>query len=284
MDISPAEAYFTLLDEGTYLCSSRTMYRVLHENCEVKERRNQLRHPAYKKPELLATGPNQVWSWDITKLRGPAKWVYFYLYVILDIFSRYVTGWLLAHAENASLASKLVQEACSLEQIKPGQIILHEDRGAPMRAITFSQKLTSLGVSQSFSRPHVSDDNPFSESQFKTLKYHAGYPDRFGCFDDALAYCRGFFPWYNNEHRHSGIAYLTPEVVHHGLAPSVQEIRRNTLLAAYATHPERFVRRPPAPASLPGAVWINPPKPDLRKEVSTPVVYTNFQQHLSQGY
>jgi putative transposase len=275
-DQSPAEVFYTLLDQGTYLCSPRSMYRILQQSQEVRERRDQLRHPAYKKPELLATGPNQVWSWDITKLRGPATWTYFYLYVILDIFSRYVTGWLLAHAENASLASRLIQEACHRQNIQSGQLTLHDDRGAAMTALTFGQKLQSLGVTQSFSRPHVSDDNPFSESHFKTLKYHPGYPDRFGGFDDGLAFCREFFHWYNTQHRHSGIGYLTPQTVHHGHAPSAIECRQKTLLAAYQAHPERFVRKPPSPSPLPEAVWINPPKQLLRKEAATLACYTNF--------
>lgn len=275
-DQSPAEVYYTLLDKGIYLCSPRSMYRILQQSHEVRERRNQLRHPAYKKPELLATGPNQVWSWDITKLRGPITWTYFYLYVILDIFSRYVTGWLLAHAENAALASTLVHQACEQQGIKSGQLIIHDDRGPAMTALTFGQKLQSLGVTQSFSRPHVSNDNPFSESAFKTLKYHAGYPDRFGCFDDALAFCREFFPWYNTRHRHSGIGYLTPETVHYGLAPEAIAERQKALLAAYQAHPERFVRKPPSPPPLPEAVWINPPKEIMRKEVPTLPCYTNF--------
>jgi putative transposase len=275
-DQSPAEVFYTLLDQGTYLCSPRSMYRILQQSHEVRERRDQLRHPAYKKPELLATGQNQVWSWDITKLRGPATWTYFYLYVILDIFSRYVTGWLLAHAENASLASRLIHEACDRQGIQSGQLTLHDDRGAAMTALTFGQKLQSLGVTQSFSRPHVSDDNPFSESHFKTLKYHPGYPDRFGGFDDGLAFCREFFPWYNTQHRHSGIGYLTPETVHYGLAPAAIEERQRALLAAYHAHPERFVRKPPSPSSLPEAVWINPPKQLMRKEAPTLACYTNF--------
>jgi putative transposase len=277
VDRSPAEVYHTLLDRGTYLCSLRTMYRILHENKEVRERRNQLRHPVYAKPELLAVRPNQVWSWDITKLRGPIAWTYYYLFVVMDIFSRYVTGWLLAHAENASLASKLLDETYIRQGVQPGQVTLHQDRGAPMKAITFAQKLASLGVSQSFSRPHVSDDNPFSESQFKTLKYFPGYPDRFGGFEDALAYCRVFFPWYNTEHRHSGISYLTPETVHYGLASSSIELRKTTLLAAYSAHPERFVRKPPSPAQLPDAVWINPPKPSPYTEANSIEGYTKFE-------
>lgn len=275
-DQPPAEVYYTLLDEGIYLCSLRTMYRLLNEVQEVRERRDQLCHPAYNKPELLATAPNQVWSWDITKLRGPATWTCFYLYVILDIFSRYVTGWLLAHAENASLASRLINEACDRQGIQSGQLTLHDDRGAAMTALTFGQKLQSLGVTQSFSRPHVSDDNPFSESAFKTLKYRPGYPDRFGGFDDALAFCREFFAWYNTQHRHSGIGYLTPATLHHGLAPKAIHHRQHAFLAACQVHPERFVRKPPSPSPLPEAVWINPPKQLMRKEASTLACYTNF--------
>jgi putative transposase len=266
VDSSPAEVYHTLLDRGLYLCSESTMYRILNENREVRERRDQLRHPAYAKPELLAARPNQVWSWDITKLRGPAKWTYYYLYVVLDIFSRYVVGWLLGHAENAATASKLLHDACGNEAITQDQLVLHQDRGAPMKALSFTQKLTALGVSQSFSRPHVSDDNPYSESQFKTLKYHPGYPDHFGSFEGALAYCREFLHWYNTGHRHSGIGYLTPQTVHLGLAPGAIERRQATLLDAYAAHPERFVRKQPSPPPLPGTVWINPPKPSPEKE------------------
>jgi putative transposase len=266
VDSSPAEVYHTLLDRGLYLCSESTMYRILNENREVRERRDQLRHPAYAKPELLADRPNQVWSWDITKLRGPLKWTYYYLYVVLDIFSRYVVGWLLGHAENAATASKLLHDACGNEGIAQDQLVLHQDRGAPMKALSFSQKLTALGVYQSFSRPHVSDDNPYSESQFKTLKYHPGYPNRFGAFEGALAYCREFLHWYNTSHRHSGIGYLTPQTVHLGLAPGAIERRQVTLLEAYAAHPERFVRKPPSPPPLPGTVWINPPKPSPEKE------------------
>ena len=226
VDKSPGEAWATLLDEGVYLCSERTMYRILADNEEVKERRNQLKHPEYTKPELLAEGPNEVWSWDITKLRGPVKWTYFYLYVILDIFSRYVVGWMVAPRETAGLAQKPIRESCKKQAIDPGQLTIHADRGSPMIAKTTAQLYITLGISKSHSRPHVSDDNPFSESQFKTLKYRPGFPDRFGSLQDSVAFCRSFFPWYNTEHRHSGIGMLTPEVVHYGLARDVVESRK----------------------------------------------------------
>jgi len=258
-DTSPGEAWATLLDEGTYLCSERTMYRILADNQEVKERRNQLKHPAYRKPELLAEGPNEVWSWDITKLRGPVKWTYFYLYVILDIFSRYVVGWMVAPKETATLAQKLIRESCKRQAIDPGQLTIHADRGSPMIAKTTAQLFVTLGISKSHSRPHVSDDNPYSESQFKTLKYCPGFPDRFGSLQDSVAFCRSFFPWYNTEHRHSGIGMLTPEVVHYGLAKDVVESRRKVLHVAFEAHPERFVRGVPVPPALPEAAWINPP-------------------------
>jgi putative transposase len=261
VDRAPAEVYAALLDEGRYLCSERTMYRLLAANQEVRERRDQLRHPAYRKPELMATGPNQVWSWDITKLKTEAKWVYLYLYVILDIFSRYVVGWMLAQHENAHLAERLVRETYDKHGVAPGQLVLHADRGSPMKAKPMVQLLSALDVVRSHSRPHVSDDNPFSESQFRTLKYHPEFPDRFGGLDDGLAFCRTFFPWYNDEHHHSGIAFLTPSDVHYGRADEVLRRRRVALTTAYAAHPERFPRGVPAPAPLPSAVWINKPKP-----------------------
>jgi len=259
VDKSPGEVWATLLDEGTYLCSERTMYRILADNEEVKERRNQLKHPEYTKPELLAEGPNEVWSWDITKLRGPVKWTYFYLYVILDIFSRYVVGWMVAPRETAHLAQKLIRESCKKHAIDPGQLTIHADRGSPMIAKTTAQLFVTLGINKSHSRPHVSDDNPYSESQFKTLKYCPGFPDRFGSLQDAVAFCRSFFTWYNTEHRHSGIGMLTPEVVHYGLARDVVESRKKVLQVAFEAHPERFVRGLPLPPALPEAAWINPP-------------------------
>jgi putative transposase len=259
VDLAPAEVYATLLDEGRYLCSERTMYRVLAENQEVRERRNQLRHPEYKKPELLATAPNQVWSWDITKLLGPAKWTYFYLYVVIDIFSRYVVGWMVAHRESATLAEKLVAECCQREGIQPGQLGLHADRGSPMTSKALALLLTDLGVTKTHSRPHVSNDNPFSEAQFKTMKYRPEFPARFGCIEDARAFCRAFFAWYNEHHRHGGIGLLTPHDVHHGLSQERVVARARVLALAYDAHPERFTAGPPMPPAEPTEVWINPP-------------------------
>jgi len=260
VDKAPAAVWAALLDEGTYHCSIRTMYRILHDHREVRERRNQLRHPNYKKPELLATGPNQVWSWDITKLMGPAKWTYYYLYVILDIYSRYAVGWMLASRENADLAKRLIRDSIDRQNVNPGELIIHSDRGPSMKSHTVAQLLGSLGVTKSHSRPHVSNDNPFSESQFKTLKYRPEFPDRFGSQQDAHAFCKPFFHWYNHEHYHSGLGMLTPATVHYGRAAEVRAQRQETLNTAFAAHPERFVRKPPEPASLPEAVWINPPR------------------------
>ncbi len=259
VDRAPASIVATLLDEGTFLCSVRTMYRLLTRHGEVRERRDQLRHPAYAVPELLATGPNQVWTWDITKLRGPAKWTCFHLYVILDIFSRYVVGWMVASHESAVLARKLIAASIARQGIRPGELTVHADRGSSMKSKPVALLLADLGVTRSHSRPHVSDDNPFSESHFKTLKYRPGFPDRFGSIEDARAFCVAFFAWYGTEHRHSGIALLTPEDVHYGRAQERLAARGVVLDAAYAAHPERFVRRPPRPAAPPTAVWINPP-------------------------
>ena len=261
VDQAPAAVYAGLLDEGRYLCSERTMYRLLAEAGEVRERRDQLRHPAYAKPELLATRANEVWSWDITKLLGPAKWTYFYLYVLLDIFSRYVVGWMVAHRESASLAKKLIQESSIKQAIRPGQLTVHADRGSSMTSKPVALMLADLGVTKTHSRPHVSNDNPYSEAQFKTLKYRPEFPDRFGSIEDGRAFCVGFFDWYNNKHYHSGLALLTPATVHYGETSTVLARRRQILAAAYEQHPERFVRRAPVPAEPPSAVWINPPKP-----------------------
>jgi putative transposase len=266
MDKAPREVYATLLDEGKYHCSIRTMYRILSANKAVRERRNQRKHPNYKKPELLATGPNQVWSWDITKLLGPEKWNYFHLYVILDIFSRYVVGWMLARREEANLASRLIRETVEKQNVSEDQLTIHSDRGPSMASQTVAQLLVSLSVVKSHSRPHVSNDNPFSESQFKTMKYRPEFPKRFGSYEDAKAFCRGFFDWYNNDHYHTGIGLLTPSMLHYGTAPMVIESRSKVLQANYAKHPERFVHGCPKPQSLPSAVWINPPA--MASEVS----------------
>jgi putative transposase len=259
-DRSPSEVYGTLLDEGVYCCSIRTLYRLLAADGENRERRNQLTHPAYQKPELLATAPNQLWSWDITKLLGPAKWTYFYLYVILDVFSRYVVGWMIADREGKELAKQFIAETCAKEEIVPGQLNIHADRGSSMTSKPVAFKLADLGVTKTHSRPHVSNDNPFSESQFKTLKYRPEFPDRFGSLQDARSFCQEFFSWYNTEHHHSGLGLLTPEVVHTQRAGQVRDLRQQTLDLAYAAHPERFVRKPPQPPALPTEVWINPPQ------------------------
>ena len=259
VDKAPAQVYATLLDEDVYHCSIRTMYRILASRKEVRERRNQLRHPNYQKPELLATAPNQVWTWDITKLLGPVKWTYYYLYVILDLFSRYVVGWMLALQESARLAKRLIAETTAKQRIEPDQLTIHADRGSSMKSQGVAVLLAALGITKTHSRPHVSNDNPYSEAQFKTLKYCPGFPGRFGGYKEGLSFCYGFFRYYNHEHRHSGIGLMTPYAVHHGLAPQITAARQVTLLDAYARHPERFVRKPPRPPVLPEAAWINPP-------------------------
>jgi putative transposase len=258
-DQAPATVYAKLLDQGIYLASVPTMYRVLREHGEVRERRRQATHPAAKKPELRASKPNEVYSWDITKLLGPAKWTYYYLYVIIDIFSRYVPGWMLAHAENAELAEALLADTVAKQNIQRGQLTIHADRGSPMTAKPVAFLLADLGVTKSHSRPHVSNDNPYSESQFRTLKYRPQFPARFGCFEDAHPHCSRFFAWYNHEHRHSGIGFHTPADVHYRRAETVRRQRAVVLDTAYTEHPERFVRKPPQPPALPTPVWINEP-------------------------
>ena len=259
-DQTPAEVYATLLDEGVYLCSIRTMYRILKAQGEVAERRRQRRHPVYQKPELLAEGPNQVWSWDITRLMGPVKWSYFYLYVILDIFSRRVVGWRVEHAESASQFKALFLDAMTKHVVPPDQLTLHADRGGPMQAKTTALMLAELGVVKSHSRPHTSNDNPFSEAHFKTLKYQPEFPRRFETIEAARGFCRRFFTWYNEDHHHAGIGLMTPDQIHFGQAEALYAARQATLDAAFLGKPERFVRQPPKPPRIPTAVWINPPK------------------------
>lgn len=259
-DQAPGEIYATLLDEGKYLCSQRTMYRILADNQQVKERRDQLRHPGYQAPELIASRSNEVWSWDITKLLGPTKWTYFYLYVILDIFSRYVVGWMLAYRESAELAKRLIEQTIEREKIEPGSLTLHADRGSSMTSQPVAFLLAGLGVTKSHSRPYVSNDNPYSESQFKTMKYRPEFPERFGCYQDADRFCTEFFPWYNHVHHHSGVAYLTPYEVHYGMAQQRRDQRAEVLKEAFGKNPQRFVRGLPQPALLPTAAWINKPK------------------------
>jgi putative transposase len=259
VDLAPREIYATLLDENRYLCSISTMYRLLRWAGELRERRAQARHPAYAKPELLATAPNQLWSWDITKLRGPATWTYFYLYVILDVFSRYVVGWMVAHKESAVLAERLFAETCERQNITPGQLTIHADRGSSMTSKPVAFLLADLGVTKTHSRPHVSDDNPFSEAQFRTLKYRPDFPERFGSVEHGRSFCGDFFDWYNTEHHHVGIGLHTPHEVHHGLAAASRQRRGAVLAAARLAHPERFVHGLPLPPPLPAAVWINKP-------------------------
>lgn len=258
-DRSPAAVFATLLDEGTYHCSMRTMYRLLEQEGETRERRDQLTHPAYQKPELLATAPNQLWSWHITKLLGPAKWTYFYLYVIMDVFSRYVVGWMIAPRESAELAKRLIEDTCHKQRIAKDQSTIHADRGSSMTSKPVAFLLADLGVTKTHSRPHVSDDNPYSESQFRTMKYRPEFPDRFGSLQDSRVFGQSFFSWYNEEHRHSGLGLLTPSMVHHGQADFIVGQRQIVLDAAYRSHPERFVRRAPRPLAVPKEVWINNP-------------------------
>jgi len=268
-DTAPAAVHATLLGEGTYLGSVRTMYRVLAANDACRERRNQLTHPAYTKPELLAVQPNQVWSWDITKLKGPAKWTCFHLYVILDIFSRFVVGWLIAPRECADLAEQLIAETVSRHDVQAGRLTLHADRGAAMRSKPVAGLLVDLGISKSHSRPYVSDDNPYSESQFKTMKYRPDFPERFGSLEDARTHCQAFFAWYNDQHCHSGIGHMTPHSVHYGQAAALRAQRQATLDAAFAANPNRFKNKPPVLTPMPTAVWINPPPEEKPTRAAT---------------
>lgn len=262
-DCAPREIYATLLDEGQYLCDWRTMYRILNEHQEVRERRNLLRHPNYTKPELLATKPNELWSWDITRLLGPAKWTYFYLYVILDVFSRYVVGWMVALRETAALAEELIEKTCRRQGIQPEQLTLHADRGQAMTSKSVAMLLADLGVTKTHSRPYVSNDNPYSEAQFKTLKYRPGYPGRFGDLSDTRVWGRDFFYWYNYEHYHTGINLLTPADVHYERADQILQQRQEVLLTAYEKYPDRFVKGPSVLKPLSRAVWINAPEQDI---------------------
>ncbi len=260
VDLAPAEVFATLLDEEKYLCSERTLYRVLASNTEVRERRAQMRHPHYTAPQLLATRPNQLWSWDITKLLGPTKWTYYYLYVLLDVFSRYAVGWMLAERETGALAEALIEQSCERQGITPGQLTVHSDNGPAMKSKPVALLMSDLGITKTHSRPHVSNDNPFSESQFKTLKYRPDFPDRFGSQEHGRSFCSDFFPWYNTEHHHVGLGLYTPHDVHFGLADAKRAQRARVLEQAYALHPERFTRGMPKPQAVPSAVWINPPK------------------------
>ena len=259
VDLAPAEVWAILLDEGVYLGSVSTFYRLLRQAGETRERRRQATHPAKIKPELVATAPNQVWSWDITRLRGPAKWTFYHLYVIIDIFSRYVVGWMVASRESEDLAEVLIRQTCAKQAVQRGQLTIHADRGSSMTSKTVAQLYADLNITQSHSRPHVSNDNPYSESQFKTLKYRPDFPGTFTSVEAARVHCQRFFPWYNDDHRHSGLGMHTPADVHYGTAQATRAKRAAILNHAYAQHPERFVRKPPAPPKLPETSWINEP-------------------------
>lgn len=268
VDMPPLEIYETLLREHIYLCSERTMYRILKSNQEVRERRNQARRPVYTKPELIATGANQVWTWDITKLKGPTKGTWFCLYTIMDIFTRYVVGWMLAENESAILAKHLIAETLVKQDIQSGQLTIHADRGASMKSNEVEQLLKDKGVTKSHNRPHTSNDNPFSESQFKTTKYHPGYPERFESVDHACEYLKKFLAWYNNEHHHTGIERLTPSELHHGKAEQVLAATLKVKTDAFNAHPARFNNKPPKAKKLPTAVYINPPKPEEKEGIT----------------
>jgi putative transposase len=259
VDAAPATVYHTLLDAGTYLASVSTMYRILREHDEVRDRRRHATHPAHAKPELFATRPNQVWSWDITRLRGPGKRDFYHLYSIIDIYSRHTVGWMLAAHEREDLAEQLIADTLAKHNIQPGQLTIHADRGSSMTSRTVAQLLSDLGVDRSHSRPRVSNDNPFSESQYKTLKYRPDFPDRFASIEQARAHCVAFFRWYNHDHFHSGLRWHHPADVHYGRVEQVRQARADVLAAAYERHPERFVHRPPTPPVVPTTVWINPP-------------------------
>lgn len=259
VDCTPYVIYATLLDEGTYLCSISTMYRILRENDEVRERRNQRKLPVYKKPELLATKPNMLWSWDISWLRGPVAGKYYFLYVIIDVFSRYIVAWTIAEVESADLAQKLIAFACQNQDIERGKLTLHSDRGPAMLSIPVAHLLEQMGVAKSHSRPYTSNDNPYSEAQFKTMKYRFDYPQRFDSIDHALTWARHFVQWYNFEHLHSGIGLIPPAALHFGHAQQIFEHRQLALDAAYLAHPERFINGKPQPPVIPTEVWINKP-------------------------
>jgi putative transposase len=272
VDASPAEVHATLLDEGVHLASVSTMYRILRSQQAVRERRSITRRPAYARPELVATAPNQVWSWDITKIRGPDRRVWYHLYVTLDVFSRKVVGWMLAGHESGSLAEQFIADTLDKERIVAGALTLHSDRGTSMRSKTVAELLADMGVVKSHSRPRTSNDNAYSESQFKTMKYCPFFPGRFASIPEGREFFRLFFAWYNEEHHHSGIAMLTPSVVHSGRATEVLAVRQQALDAAWEAHPERFVHGPPHAAAPPAEVWINRPIHEVALPPSPPSV------------
>jgi putative transposase len=278
-DMAPPEIYATALDEGSYFCSIRTMYRILKENAQILQRRQSAPRQC-KRPELLACKPNQLWSWDITKLMGPAKWTYYYLYKILDVFSRYVVGWMVAFKETAPLAEAFIADTCLKQEIVPGTLTVHADNGPSMTSRQVAHLLADLGVAKTHSRPHVSNDNPFSESAFKTLKYRPDFPDRFGSIEDARHFCHDFFQWYNHEHHHSGLALLTPYDVHYGRVAEAMQQRTTVMNHAFSCHPERFVKGAPVVHQPPKEVWIN--KPTIKEHAKN--VSLNTSNQLSHSY
>ena len=259
LDCAPRQVWASLLDEGVYLCSWRSMYRLLKQHDQVRERRNVRRHPKYTRPELAASGPNQVWTWDITYLKGPVRGQFYYLYVVIDLYSRLVVGWMVADRECEELARRLLEQSYRKHGVKPGQLTIHADRGAPMKSKSVHQLLSDLDVRASHSRPRVSNDNPFSEAGFKTMKYSPEFPARFTSLREAEAFCCDYFAWYNQRHYHTGIVLLTPAQVHYGEADRVLARRQATLDQAFAAHPERFGHRPPQVARLPETVFLNRP-------------------------
>jgi putative transposase len=259
VDLAPAQVWAILLDAGTYMASISTMYRVLRSQGEVGERRRHATHPARVRPELVARGPNQVWSWDISKLKGPSKGVYYDLYVIIDIFSRYVVGWMVAPVETAQLAKAFIAATIKAHGVTTKMLTIHADRGTSMTSKPVAVLLAELGVTRTHSRPHVSNDNPYSEAAFKTLKYCPAFPERFGSIEHARAFCAEFFDYYNHHHRHSGIALHTPASMHFGTADAVQDARTRVLAAAYTANPRRFCNRRPTPPKMPTIAWINQP-------------------------
>lgn len=283
-DCAPRTVYATLLDEGRYLGSVSTLYRLLAASGQSHERRDQRVHPTYAKPELLAWQPNQVWSWDISKLKGPVKWSCYHLYVILDIFSRYVVGWMIALREAAQLAEQLIGDTVAKHHIAPGTLTLHADRGTSMRSKPVTALLVDLDVAKTHSRPYVSDDNPYSEAQFKTLKYRPDFPERFGSIEDARAHCQHFFLWYNTAHRHSGIGFMTPETVHYGRAQAVFQQRAHTLHRAFLANPMRFKGQAPTPPKLPIAAWINPPKQEITTHATSDPSTLNSYHRVSHTH
>jgi putative transposase len=283
MDKAPAQVYAKLLEDGRYVCSERTMYRILDEHGQVHERRAQRRHPEYVKPQLVASAPNQVWSWDTTKLPGPTKGTYFTLYIILDIFSRYIVGWQVTKSESAAVAQQLIEACCKRQAVPPGQLTIHADRGSPMVAKSTAQLYVDLGVAKSHSRPRTSNDNPYSESNFRTLKYRPDMPVQLGSLEHARQVVRALVDWYNDDHYHVGLALLHPVDVHYGRTTSIVAARQRVLDRAHAVHPERFVHGRPQQKSPPPAAWINPPAVDPISVEVAPSRLTNFSNHMSQN-